>query len=91
MKKKLILGFIIALSFGTISTVSYAFKSKTTVKKEITTQSQRVYICGGKYATKFHSRDNCRGLNNCKSDIYYFDSAKEAQDNGYDYCSICWK
>lgn len=29
----------------------------------------QVYVCLGKYAKVFHSSSDCRGLNNCKSDI----------------------
>ena len=51
----------------------------------------RVYICGGKYATKFHSYSRCRGLNNCRGGIYYYESEKDAKNAGYDYCNICWR
>jgi len=52
--------------------------------------SNKVYICGGKYATKYHSHSSCRGLNNCKAEIYYYESQQEAINNGYSYCLICW-
>jgi len=53
--------------------------------------TDKVYMCGGAFATKFHSRTNCRGLNNCRSDIYYYNSQNEAKENEYDYCSLCWR
>lgn len=53
--------------------------------------SQTVYVCGGKYATKYHSRSNCSGLNNCKGGIYKYDSQSDAQSSGYTACKICWK
>ena len=66
------------------------YKENKSLEKVDNTQS-RVYICGGKYAKKFHSRNNCRGLNNCRSEVYYYNSQQEAIDNGYKYCLICWK
>ena len=66
------------------------FNKETNLLIKKTVTQSRVYICGGPYATKFHSRNNCRGLNNCRSDIYYYNSQQEALDNGYKYCLICW-
>ena len=88
--------------FGLVFSLSLSSKSQTFIKSETvnslsnitlnkTLTSNRVYICGGNYAKKFHSRNNCRGLNNCRSKIYYYDSQQEAIDNGYKYCLICWK
>lgn len=53
--------------------------------------SQTVYVCGGKYATKYHSRSNCSGLNNCKGGINKYDSQSNAKKSGYTACKICWK
>lgn len=79
----IILFALIATSFEHLNTED-AIASKVD-------EIQRVYICGGKYATKFHSKSNCYGLNNCKGEIYYYDSVREAQKNGFSYCKICWK
>ncbi len=76
-------------STSNIVTLS-AINSDNTFNK-ITPTESKVYICGGKYAKKFHSRDNCRGLNNCKSAIYSYNSQQTAINNGYEYCLICWK
>ncbi len=57
----------------------------------LATSESKVYVCGGNYATKFHSHDKCRGLNNCKGGVYYMDSQAAAVKSGYKYCSICWK
>ena len=54
------------------------------------TTQRRVYICGGQYAKKFHSIDDCRGLINCKGAIYPC-SLQEAKNEDYKYCLICWK
>lgn len=45
------------------------------------------YICNGRYAKKYHSRSNCRGLNACKSSI-----SKTSVSNArtmYSPCIIC--
>jgi hypothetical protein len=52
--------------------------------------NSRVYVCGGEYSVRFHSHPNCRGLNNCQSEVYYEDSEQDAVNNGYSYCNICW-
>ena len=51
----------------------------------------KVYVCGGQYSTKFHSQNNCRGLNNCKGGIYSYGSQSSAIEAGYKYCLICWE
>ncbi|PLX08132.1 MAG: hypothetical protein C0596_07480 [Marinilabiliales bacterium] len=61
-------------------------------KKETESSADdKVYVCGGKYSKKFHSTSKCKGLNNCKSKIYYYDSQSAALKAGYEYCKICWK
>ena len=87
MKAKYIITIlVIALSFVSATT----FPTQTITTTEHSKES-RVYVCGGKYATKFHSHAKCRGLNNCKGGIYYYNSIKEAERAGYTYCRICWK
>ena len=61
------------------------------IVEDVTPISARVYVCGGPYSKKFHSISNCRGLNNCSTEIYYYASQREALNNGYDYCKICWR
>jgi len=91
MLKKRLIG--IAFIFTTLLTslsLTNEFESKP-IDTETTAQSSRVYVCGGEYATKFHSHSNCRGLNNCKGGIYYYSSQQAAKNAGYSYCSICWR
>lgn len=52
-------------------------------------QSGTVVICGGKYATKFHSTADCRGLNNCKGGLHPI-SVSEARRKGFTSCLICY-
>lgn len=54
-------------------------------------QVNKVYVCSGKYATKFHSVSNCKGLNNCKGTIYSVENQNEAIKLGYTHCLLCWK
>ncbi len=57
--------------------------------RPIAYQNSTVVICGGKYATKFHSTSNCRGLNNCKGGVYSV-SLSEARKQGFTSCLICY-
>ncbi len=79
--------------FRTTTYDSYSFNDFRRLNrnepKNIT--SGRVYVCGGEYGKKFHSRDNCPGLNNCKGQIYLYYSQQEALNSGCEYCDICWK
>jgi hypothetical protein len=81
---KILLVVVICSSFMKADTTADVSKADLSV-------SQTVYICGGKYATKFHSTSKCSGLNNCKGGIYKYDSQEEAMDEGYSHCKICWK
>lgn len=80
---------VVALSF--VSGLTLPVASSNLNKSALHHTDSRVYICGGKYATKFHSHSKCRGLNNCKGGIYTYDSIKDAEKAGYSYCRICWK
>lgn len=40
-----------------------------TKNKEISLP-KRVYICKGPDSYRYHSRSNCRGLNNCTTEVY---------------------
>lgn len=52
-------------------------------------QNETVYICDSEGATKYHSKNNCRGLNNCKADIVPI-SKKEAIQLGREECGWCY-
>ena len=41
--------------------------------KDKNTLYQTVYVCTGNYAYTYHSRNDCRGLNNCQADVQYTD------------------
>lgn len=68
------------------------FLKKEIIKKNIKHfQNEEVYICNGSYSIAYHSRTNCRGLNNCKSSVTsvnesYAESVLKRQP-----CCICWK
>ena len=76
------------LSFASLSTTNSQYVEPDCFN--LPTQG-RVFICGGKYAKRFHSHSRCKGLNNCKGGIYYIDSAADAIRKGFSYCNICWK
>ena len=51
---------------------------------------QTVYICGGKYAYAYHSYQNCKGLNNCQSKVYYTSENDAINQYGRVPCCLCW-
>ena len=90
-KLKFTIGVLILL-ISSFSGFSIANINRFEDKVEVTeVQGSRVYVCGGQYSTKLHSYTSCRGLNNCKGGIFYYDSQQEAINAGYSYCSICWR
>lgn len=52
------------------------------------TDSQ-VYVCLGKYAKVYHVNSECRGLNNCKSDISVTSQSYASIQMGRRACCIC--
>lgn len=44
-----------------------------------------VYVCDSKNATKYHYKENCRGLSNCKHQILSMDIEK-AKKSGKSLC-----
>lgn len=49
---------VLAMAIGVVAILSCTLSNSSTV-----------YICTGKYATKYHYKQNCRGLSNCKGTI----------------------
>jgi len=52
--------------------------------------SGTVYICTGPKARKYHSSQNCRGLNRCSGSIKSL-SVSIAQSKGFTPCKICYR
>ena len=52
-------------------------------------QNHVVYICKGPNSLRFHQNSNCRGLNNCTTQIYSV-STLEAKHLGRTHCQICY-
>jgi hypothetical protein len=44
-----------------------------------------VYVCGPKGASKYHYKENCRGLNACKHEVIK-KNLKEAKELGLTLC-----
>ncbi|MEZ4888802.1 MAG: hypothetical protein R3E32_29010 [Chitinophagales bacterium] len=96
MKKLPLLTLFFALFIGTILCSNLAYTSS--IPSNINTFSTNIYgiesptpetevwVCRGKYATKYHLNNNCQGLNRCKSIIEKISKESAAQD---DYCSPC--
>ena len=51
------------------------------------TTNAQVFICGGEYSERYHASPDCRGLNNCRSEIYEIDEY-EAINIGRTPCQI---
>lgn len=49
-----------------------------------------VYVCTGQYAYAYHSRSDCAGLGNCKSDIKYIDEYTAVNSMRRSPCCRCW-
>lgn len=64
----------------------------TTASTPINTNvlSGTVYICTGPKARKYHSSQNCRGLNRCSGSIKSL-SVSVAQSKGFTPCKICYR
>lgn len=82
---------IMAFSVGGVDQISTSSESSTVQATQMTdVVPSGVYICNGKYATKFHSKRSCWGLNKCKSTISST-SLSKAQERGFSPCKICYK
>ena len=62
--------------------------NKIQLEQEYRHKSIEVYICTGRYAKKYHSRPNCRGLNNCRGGIKKVELEKIKGHRSP--CSICY-
>lgn len=49
------------------------------------TEDTKVFICGNKGAKKYHYKEDCRGLSNCKHDVKKV-SISEAKGYGLTLC-----
>ena len=50
-----------------------------------TNEADIVYLCGSKGASKYHYKENCRGLNACKHEVVK-KSLKEAKELDLTLC-----
>ncbi len=68
------------------------FFEKEIIKKNIKHfQNEEVYVCNGSYSIAYHSRTNCRGLNNCKSSVTSVSESYAESVLKRRPCCICWK
>ncbi len=59
-------------------------------KTENHKSQNRVFICKGPDSYRYHSRSNCRGLNNCTTRVYPV-SLEHAKRINRTACKICLK
>ncbi len=71
--------------------ITLSFHSTRAVKNPniYSTDQQTVYICKGPNSLRFHQNSNCRGLNNCTTQIYAI-SVSEAKNLSRTPCQICY-
>lgn len=71
--------------------LNFVLLGKNTIltKLESNTETEYVYICNGPKSTKYHSKDNCRGLNNCSTKVTKI-SKEDAVKKGRIACKICY-
>lgn len=48
-----------------------------------------VYVCGGRYAKRYHNDEYCKGLQSCKGGIEIM-TIEEAEDLGKTPCGYCY-
>lgn len=100
--KKIIRNFLLILSFSIVfisckkdninndkfnnTTKKYYIEQNTIPTKS---KEHLVFVCTGGYATKYHSKPNCSGFNNCKG---YIETMAEvdAQSLGKTRCKKCY-
>lgn len=65
---------------------SYDYSNTTAPQQD---SGATVIICGGQYAKKYHRSSSCRGLRNCKGEIYS-STKSQAIGMGRSPCAICY-
>lgn len=48
-----------------------------------------VYVCGGRYAKRYHNDEYCKGLQSCRGGIEIM-TIEEAEDLGKTPCGYCY-
>lgn len=86
---------ILALALAVVSYTST--EGSTNANETVNTQllntenaiaGNKVAICTGPKAVKYHSKSDCRGLNRCSGSIRWI-TLEEAQKRHYKPCKIC--
>ena len=81
--KRIILLFVL---LAIVSCGGFKEKGKESVRA---LHDDRVYVCTGRYAKRFHCDEDCKGLRSCRSEIVLM-SVKEAEDCGLTPCGYCY-
>jgi hypothetical protein len=53
------------------------------------TQIENIFLCEGEFSEKYHNNSNCRGLNNCSTELTNT-SIENAISQGRTQCDICY-
>lgn len=95
---KLVVGVISVLKCLTIGVfVGCCFTSclnnkgldNATLSEETVLESEKVFICTGRYSKRYHSDEYCKGLMNCSGDVRSV-SLQEAEEMGKTPCRYCY-
>ena len=53
------------------------------------TQIENIFLCEGEFSEKYHNNSNCRGLNNCSTELTNT-NIENAISQGRTQCDICY-
>ena len=78
-----------ALSILAVAIATLGLYSCTEVKASEQNKEEKVYICTGKYAKRYHCNEDCRGLGSCKGEIRLV-PISTAKKQGKTPCGYCY-
>ncbi len=96
LRQSLLLLFTLLLivnnSYSAKNSIREFYFNKVIIEKHIKqSQNEEVYVCNGSYSIAYHSRSNCRGLNNCRSSVTSVSESYAEIVLKRLPCCICWK
>lgn len=70
-----------------MKTILFTFIAGFLLSTSAPVDTTTVYVCNGPKATKYHYKENCRGLSRCSTKIEKT-TLKKAKDNGRTLCGF---
>ena len=91
--KKILSILVLAIALISCGDKKESPKEERTVESRDTkrnpTHYDEVYVCGGRYAKRYHNDEYCKGLQSCKGGIEIM-TIEEAEDLGKTPCGYCY-